>query len=49
MREIFIGQSKKNTLCVDDQIFNSKWENKRYMEEAMNKDPLINIMPKNST
>jgi len=49
MREIFIGQSKKNILWVDDQIFDSKWENKSYMERAMNMDPLVNIIPKIST
>jgi hypothetical protein len=49
MREIFIGQSKKNLLWVDDKIFDPKWENKSFMEQAMKMDPLLNIIPKIST
>ena len=46
---MFIGQSEKNVLWVDDNIFNSKWENKGIMEKAIKKEPLLNIIPKIST
>ena len=49
MRELFIGQSSKNILWVDDNIFDEKWENKGHIETAIKKDPLINIIPKFST
>ena len=49
MREIFFGQSSKNILWVDDNIFNKDWENKQLMERAFLKDPLLNIIPKIST
>ena len=49
MRQIFIGQSKYNILWVDDNIFKTGWENKKLMEQAMVKQPLINIIPKVNT
>jgi hypothetical protein len=49
MREIFFGQSSKNILWVDDNIFDQKWENKGLMEMAILKEPLLNIIPKIST
>ena len=49
MRELFMGQSNKNVLWVDDKIFNKKWENKAIMERALRTDALINIIPKVST
>ena len=49
MREVFIGQSRKNILWVDDNIFNKDWENKEIMEKIVKQDPLINIIPKVST
>lgn len=49
MREIFMGQSKRNVLWVDDNILDSNWENKYIMEEASINDYLLNIIPKIST
>lgn len=49
MREIFFGQSSKNILWVDDNIFDPKWENKAIMERAILQEPLLNIIPKVST
>lgn len=49
MREIFIGQSNRNVLWVDDNIFDKQWENKLIMEKAIVNDPLLNIIPKVST
>lgn len=49
MREIFLGQSVKNILWVDDKIFDPKWENKSLMQLAILKNPFLGIIPKVST
>lgn len=34
---------------MDDNIFDPNWENKKIIEKAMVNDPLLSIIPKNST
>ena len=49
MRQIEIGLYINNILWVDDNIFNSDWQNKELIEIAYSKNNPPNIIPKIST
>jgi len=49
MREISLGFNEHSILWVDDHIFEETWENKKYIENLLHKNPYIKIIPKNST
>ncbi|CAF1124651.1 unnamed protein product [Rotaria sp. Silwood1] len=51
MRQVELGLSAWSVLWVDDNIFNSKWENKAHMEYAAAKELNKNVhfIPKSST
>ncbi|CAF4080948.1 unnamed protein product [Rotaria sordida] len=51
MRQVELGLSAWSVLWVDDNIFNSKWENKTHMEYAAAKELNKNVhfIPKSST
>ena len=49
MRQIEIGLYPNNIIWVDDNIFNSNWENKFLMELAYYNSKMLKIIPKIST
>ena len=49
MRQIEIGLYVDNIIWVDDNIFNSDWENKQLMEIAYYNSKILKIIPKIST
>ena len=49
MRQIEIGLFINNILWVDDNIYNSKWENKAIIEKAYSINRSLKIIPKIST
>lgn len=49
MRQIEIRLYVNNIIWVDDNIFNSDWENKKLMEIAYYNSKILKIIPKIST
>ena len=46
MRQIEIGLQVNNIIWVDDNIYNSNWENKALTEMAYYRDKALKIIPK---